>query len=290
MDNNTKIAMRISTVSIIANVFLALFKFIAGIIGRSSAMVSDAVHSASDVFSTIIVIIGTMTSGKESDKQHPYGHERLECVSAIILAFILCITGIGIGVSGFNKIFVEDVNELPVPTALALVASIVSVVVKEAMYWYTIIGAKKINSGSLKADAWHHRSDALSSVGSFIGIIGAMCGVKVLDPIVSIIIALMIIKVAYDIAKDGFDKMVDKSCDEKTIVNMSTIVAEQDGVKRVDLLKTRLFGNRIYVDIEISVDENLTIREGHNIAQCVHDAIEKDFPLVKHCMVHVNPY
>lgn len=290
MDNNTKIAMRISTVSIIANVFLALFKFFAGIIGRSSAMVSDAVHSASDVFSTIIVIIGTMTSVKESDKQHPYGHERLECVSAIILAFILCITGIGIGVSGFNKIFVEDVNDLPIPTALALVASIVSVVVKEAMYWYTIIGAKKINSGSLKADAWHHRSDALSSVGSFIGIIGAMCGVKVLDPIVSIIIALMIIKVAYDIAKDGFDKMVDKSCDEKTMANMSTIVAEQDGVKRVDLLKTRLFGNRIYVDIEISVDENLTIREGHNIAQCVHDAIEKDFPLVKHCMVHINPY
>ena len=158
------------------------------------------------------------------------------------------------------------------------------------MYWYTRAAAKRIHSTALEAEAWHHRSDALSSVGSLAGIAGAMCGIKILDPIASVIISLFIIKAAYDIMKDAIDKMIDKSCDKETVAKMSTIVTEQEGVKRLDVIRTRLFGNKIYVDIEISADENLSLRESHEISKRVHDVIEAEFPRVKHCMVHVNPF
>ncbi len=264
-DESKRVALRASAVSIVLNVFLTIFKLIAGIAGRSGAMVSDAVHSASDVFSTVIVIIGFVVSRRKSDFEHQYGHERMECVSAMVLAAILAVTGIGIGHSGMLKIFSQDYGTLGQPEFIALFAAIVSIVIKEAMYRYTIFAAKKINSGSLRADAWHHRSDALSSVGSLAGIAGAMCGIKILDPIASVIISLFIIKAAYDIMKDAIDKMIDKSCDKETVAKMSTIVTEQEGVKRLDVIRTRLFGNKIYVDIEISADENLSLRESHEM-------------------------
>ncbi len=289
-DESKSVAIRISAVTIALNFLLTVFKFVAGIVGKSGAMLSDAIHSASDVISTIIVIIGFILSRKKSDIQHQYGHERLECVSALILAGILGVTGAGIGYTGLKTIVSQNYQTLATPTSLALVASVISILVKEMMYWYTVLGAKKINSSSLKADAWHHRSDALSSVGSLIGIFGAMHGVKILDPIACVVISLFILKATYDIVKDAVDKMIDKSCDEETVARMTTLVMEQDGVKRLDVIRTRLFGNKIYVDIEISADENLRLKESHAISQNVHDAIEKEFPLVKHCMVHVNPY
>ena len=289
-DNSKRVALRVSAVSIGLNIFLTVFKLAAGIAGHSGAMVSDAIHSASDVFSTVIVIIGFVVSRRKSDFEHQYGHERMECVSAMLLAVILAATGAGIGYNGMLKIFSQDYGTLQQPEFIALLAAIISILTKEAMYWYTVFAARKINSGSLKADAWHHRSDALSSVGSLIGIAGAMCGVKVLDPAASVVISVFIIKAAYDITKDAIDKMIDKACDKETVAKMSTIVTEQEGVKRLDLIRTRLFGNKIYVDIEISADENLSLRESHEISKNVHDAIETEFPLVKHCMVHVNPF
>lgn len=284
-----RVANRVSIVSIVANIVLSLLKLLAGIIASSSAMVSDAVHSASDVFSTFVVIIGIRLASKESDKEHPYGHERLECVAAIVLAVVLFITGLGIGGSALKTILGGHYADLKAPGMLALIAAIVSILVKEAMYWYTRYYAKKIDSSALMADAWHHRSDALSSVGAFIGILGARMGVPVLDPLASVVICIFIVKAAYDIFKDAVDKMVDKSCDEEVEQKMRQVILSQKGVQNVDLLRTRLFGAKIYVDIEISADGNLTLREGHEIAQKVHDQIEKEFPLVKHCMVHVNP-
>lgn len=171
-----KTAMKISMVSIVGNILLSLFKALAGIVANSGAMISDAIHSASDVFSTIVVIIGIRLSGKESDKEHPYGHERMECVAAILLATILAATGLFIGWSAVEKITVQDDSALAVPGILALVAAVVSIAVKEAMFWYTRAGAKKIDSGALMADAWHHRSDALSSIGALVGIAGARNG------------------------------------------------------------------------------------------------------------------
>lgn len=287
---NEQIAMRVSRNSILVNILLSAGKMLAGLLGNSTAMISDAVHSASDVFSTIIVIIGVKISGRESDENHPYGHERLESVAAILLAVILAATGLGIGYSGLKVIHAGDASAIAVPTLLPLVAAILSIAVKEAMYWYTILAANKIKSGALKADAWHHRSDALSSIGSFVGILGAKLGYPVLDPIASIIICAFILKAAYDIFMDAVGKLTDEACDSDLVENMQRCVMKMDGVLAIDDLKTRMFGNKAYVDIEIECDGNMTLFEAHAIAENVHDRIEKEFPDVKHCMVHVNPY
>lgn len=288
-DEFKKVANKVSFITIVQNVLLSVFKLFAGIFAHSNAMISDAIHSASDVFSTIIVIIGVKLASKKSDKEHPYGHERLECVAAIVLSIVLLYTGIKIGSQAVKDIIGGDYQNLQKPGMLALVAAVVSIVTKEIMYWYTRHYAKKIDSSALMADAWHHRSDALSSVGAFIGILGARMGYPILDPIASVVICIFIGKAAYDIFKDAVDKMVDKSCDEKTIQKMREVIASQNGVENIDLLQTRLFGAKIYVDIEIAADKTLSLENAHEIAQRVHDAVEKNFPLVKHCMVHVNP-
>ena len=284
-----KVADRVSTVTIIGNLLLFVFKLTAGIVAKSNAMISDAIHSASDVFSTFVVIIGIKLASKEADKEHPYGHERLECVAAIILAMVLMITGLGIGMEATKNIFSGDYSDLQVPGILALIAAIVSIVCKEGMYWYTRYYAIKIDSGALLADAWHHRSDAFSSVGALIGIGGAILGFPVMDSIASIVIFVFISKASYDIFKDAIDKMVDHSCDEETERQIYECVMENKEVMRIDSLHTRIFGNKIYVDIEIAIDGSYTLIKSHEIAEEVHENIEKNFPKIKHIMVHVNP-
>lgn len=286
---NQKIAMHVSTVSIAVNLLLSLGKLLAGIFGRSGAMISDAVHSASDVFSTVIVIIGVRISSKKSDTNHPYGHERLECVASVILATILLATGIGIGLGGLRTILSGDYETLAVPGVTALAAAAASIAVKEWMYWYTRAAARKINSGAMMADAWHHRSDSLSSIGAFIGIAGSRMGYPVLDSAACLGISVFIAKAACEIFMDAVDKMVDKACDTKTEAEIRRVVLREEGVLGIDRLMTRLFGAKMYVDMEIAADGNKTLYETHDIAERVHDAIEENFPEVKHCMVHVNP-
>ena len=288
-DDFESVATRVSLVSIIGNVILSLIKLMAGILAHSGAMVSDAVHSASDVFSSIIVIIGVKVSAKESDEHHPYGHERFECVAAIVLSVILLITGLFIGLDALENILAGDYEHLAVPGIPALLAAVLSIVSKEAMFWYTKRYADCYDSGALRADAWHHRSDAFSSVGTLIGIAGARLGFPVLDPVASLVICLFIGKAAYDIFKDAIDKMVDHACDGETEKALRQCAGAQEGVLGVDLLNTRVFGNKIYVDVEICADGRISLSEAHDIAQQVHDAIEQEFPKVKHIMVHVNP-
>ena len=284
-----KIANKVSLITIIGNIALSVVKLLAGIIAHSSAMISDAVHSASDVFSTFVVIIGIKLASKEPDKEHPYGHERLECVAAIILSIVLFITGLGIGMGALKNILQGNHGNLQVPGILALIAAIVSIVSKEGMYWYTRHYAKKIDSGALMADAWHHRSDACSSIGALIGIGGARLGFPVMDSIASLVIFVFIAKAAIDIFKDAMDKMVDHSCDEETERQIYDCVMRNKNVMGIDLLQTRIFGNKIYVDVEIEADGSYTLQEAHDIAEAVHDDIEQNFPKIKHIMVHVNP-
>lgn len=283
------IAMRISTTTVVVNLALSVFKLVAGLVASSGAMISDAIHSASDVISTFIVMIGVHISGKEPDKEHPYGHERFECVASIVLAMILAETGIAIGSTGIKTIISGNYSGLKIPGMLALVAAVISIIVKEWMYHYTIHAARRIQSGALKADAWHHRSDALSSIGALIGIAGARIGFAIADSIASVIICLFIIKAAYDIFKDAIEKMIDQSCDEDTEQKMHDLILSEPGVEGLSVLQTRIFGSRIYVDAEIEADGSLSLTDAHNIAEQVHDAIEQAFPTVKHIMIHVNP-
>ena len=282
-------AMIVSINSIIGNLLLSVGKLFAGFVAHSAAMVSDGIHSASDVLSTLVVMAGVRYANKASDKQHQYGHERMECIAAIILATMLTMVALAIGYNGYEKIFTENSTELTIPGQLALWAAVISIIMKEAMFWYTKNAAEKINSGALMADAWHHRSDALSSVGSFVGILGARMGYPILDPLASIIICLMILYASYEVFADAVHKMVDHSCDEKTTQELIDLIHRVPGVEHVDSITTRIFGNRIYVDVEISVDDMLPLIEAHHIAETTHAAIEANFPLVKHCMVHVNP-
>jgi cation diffusion facilitator family transporter len=284
-----KLALKVSWVSIWVNSLLSAFKLAAGILAHSSAMVSDAIHSASDVFSTFTVMIGVKLAARQADNDHEYGHERLECIAALLLAVVLALTGVGIGWSGIQKMMQASYGTLEAPGLLALVAAIISIGCKEAMYWYTRNAAKKADSSALMADAWHHRSDALSSVGSLIGIAGARMGFPILDPLASLVICLFILKVSYDIFRQSVKELTDRSCPASVEKEMREVIVRQEGVKQLDLLHTRQFASRIYVDVEISADGSLTLYESHDIAQRVHDIIEKDFPRVKHCMVHVNP-
>ena len=287
--NEPAIIRQVSLVSIIGNIALTVFKLFAGIVGHSSAMVSDSVHSLSDVVSTLIAFWGVRMSKKAADKSHPYGHERIECVASLVLGLLLMATGVGIGKVGLQTILSGQYETLAVPGAIALAAAVVSIALKEAMFWYTRHYAKLLNSAAFMADAWHHRSDAFSSIGSLLGIGGAMLGFPVLDSVASVVICLCILKVAYDILKDALIKMLDTSCGEDYERQLREYIAAQEDVIRVDVLRSRMFGNRVYVDLEIEMDGDKTLRESHAVAERIHDNVETDFPNVKHIMIHVNP-
>ncbi len=287
--NENIVIRHLSIVGIAGNIILSAFKLFAGIVGKSGAMLSDAVHSLSDVFATLIAFIGVQMSRKSADTEHPYGHERIECVASMVLGIILFITGCGIGWTGMKSVFAGNYEELSIPHGIALVAAIVSIITKEGMYWYTRHYAKLLHSEAFMADAWHHRSDAFSSIGSFIGIAGAMLGFPIMDSVASIIICLFILKVAYDILKNALENMLDTSCDKEYEKKLCDFILGHEGVLNVDLLNTRKFGNKVYVDLEIAVDGNSSLRDAHAIAEKVHDGVEREFFDVKHIMIHVNP-
>ncbi len=289
-DANYKNAIRVSLVTILLNAALSILKLVAGLIGHSVALVSDAVDSASDVLITGIVIVGLRAASKASDEEHRYGHERMECIAAIVLAAILFVVGGNIGYTGIGHIISGDYLNSPAPTWLPLAAALVSAAVKEGMYHYKKAAAKRERSSALMADAKNHRADALLSLGAFAGALGARLGVPVLDPIASLVICIFILKAAVEVLLDAISKLTDRSCPEETIQAMRQLVLSEPAVQGLDDIKTRMFGSRVYVDVEIAVDGDLPLRDAHAIAERVHGDIEQNFPDVKHCMVHVNPY
>lgn len=280
------IGIRISKITIIVNIILSAIKLFAGIIGRSGAMIADSMHSLSDVLSTIAVMLGLKLAKQPADESHPYGHEKMEPIMAKILASILLITALLIGYNGIKSIINGSTI---IPGKIAMYAAILSIIVKEWMYRYTLKGAKKIDSSALMADAWHHRSDAFSSIGTLIGIFGARMGFPILDPIASLIICILITKVAIDIYMQAIDQLIDHCADKNTIINIKNNIENINGVISIDELKTRVSANRLYVDVEICVNSNLSVCEGHEIAESVHNTIENLDTRIKHCMVHVNP-
>ncbi len=281
-----KIANRISIVTIIANVILSAMKIFIGFIGRSNGIIADGIHSLSDVFSTLVALIGIRLANKADDENHPYGHERIEPVMGKVLANILFLTAIFMGYSGIKNIIQGN---YATPSKITIYAAIFSILVKEWMYRYTVKGAKKIESSALLADAWHHRTDALSSVGSLLGVIGAILGYAIFDSIAAVVISVFVAKVAVDIYFQSVKELIDSAADKETIENIRKIITGIHGVIRIDELKTRLHANKLYVDVEISVNKNLSLPQAHDIAENVHRKIEEGIKRVKHCMVHVNP-
>lgn len=286
-EERLKIGNKVSNLTIVVNIILSFVKVLFGIIGHSAATIADGIHSLSDVLSTIAVIIGLKISSKPADKDHPYGHEKLEAVTSKLLATMLFFTALFIGYSGIKVIINKDFS---VPSKITIYVAILSIVTKEWMYRYTLKAAKKINSTALEADAWHHRSDSFSSIGTLIGIVGARLKYPILDPIASLVICIFIIKVSIDIYKNSINQLVDHCADEKTINMITEQIKSIKEVERIDELKTRLHGSKLYVDVEIALDYSLSLKESHSIAEKVHDKIEASNNNIIHCMIHVNPY
>lgn len=284
---------RVGITTIIWNVLLSVVKMIAGILAKSSAMVSDAVHSASDIFTTLIVMIGAKMSSKASDSNHEYGHERFEPIASVFLAVMLAVTAIGIGYSGVKSIIDGSYaqGDRGAFVYLALGGAILSIVVKGVMFLYTNKAAGRIRSNSLKADAWHHLSDSLSSVGSMLGIVGLIVGKgwQIMDPIAAIVICLVILKVVFDILKEAVDQLVDKSIPDDLAKEILDVIGEQDGVIDVLSFKSRQFSSKMYLDIEISVSATLSLVEADRIAEGLHTTLEKRYPDLKHCTIWAKP-
>ena len=285
----SRVAMKVANVCIVANFLLCLLKLTGGLIANSDALVSDGINSAFDVVSGIIVIIGARLAGRTADKEHPYGHERFESVATIVLAVVLFVTGVFVGHTAIENLISGEYKNSEIPGTLSIIAALISMASKEILFWYTRNAANKINSVSLKAAAWDHRADVISTAGALIGILLSIYGFPAADQIASILVCLFIIRTAYIIFREAIGQMTDKSCDDDFLNELRECTLSVDGVLGIDMLQVRAFGNRYYVDLEITEDWERTLKEAHETAEQVHDAIEQQYPIVKHIMVHVNP-
>ncbi|KHS58812.1 MULTISPECIES: cation diffusion facilitator family transporter [Terrisporobacter] len=288
MNNNRyEEATKVTLISIMWNIILTLIKILGGVVGKSNAMIADGLHSASDIISSLGVLIGNKIARTPHDKEHNYGHEKAETLVSFLLSMLLIYVALTISFNGVNSLL--HLENVQVPTFLPLIISIISIGIKEYQYRITIKVAKKINSPSLKADAWHHRSDALSSVAAFIGIGGSLLGFKALDPIATVIVGLFVAKVGLDIFKEAINELMDYSIDEKDESQIVSIANSTEGVLNIGELRTRKHGSMAYVDLTICVNKDLTVLEGHEIANKLEISILEELQIVKGITVHVEP-
>ncbi|MCL2756420.1 MAG: cation diffusion facilitator family transporter [Firmicutes bacterium] len=285
---NTQIIIRVTSVTLLANVLLAILKSIVGLVFFNVSVLSDAAHSIADVVTSALVIVAVFLSSPKPDKKHNYGHEKMEYIVLLFFSFILFgLAGLFIwqGVDGIISPLDSNIHWMLIGV------TVLSIIIKEAIFWFTMHFAKKVNSEIMKADAWHSRFDGLSSVAVLIGlIVSIFIGNNLAESIAVLIVALFIIKIAYEVFKKAIDQLTDKAASQEVSDKIREIALSVDGVVAIDDLKTRLFGSSILADIEIAVDGKLSVEESHQIAQSVHDLIEADKGLgVKHCNVHVNP-
>ena len=292
MERNKKI-YQVTLVGGVVNVVLLVFKFVAGILGHSAAMVADAVHSLSDFVTDIIVLVFVHISGKPEDKSHDYGHGKYETLAMTIIGMALLVVAIGIVYSGIEKIVAWTRGELlEAPGMLALWAALLSIVLKEGVYRYSMVKARVLNSQALEANAWHHRSDALSSIGTAIGIGGAiLLGQRwtVLDPVASVIVGLFIVKVAVYLLRDGIGDLMEHSLPDEVEDEILRLAGSVDGVTKPHELRTRRIGNHYAIELHILMDGDITLREAHEKASEVEDLLRRKYGEETHVAVHVEP-
>jgi len=284
-----KLVYKVSIITIIINCVLSLIKLIAGTVSNSKAIISDGIHSLSDVITIVIVMIGIRLSSHKSDKKHPYGHERIESIVAIILSFVLFLIGAGIGLDGIEQITSKSYNEVVIVGNMAIFAAIISIISKEWLFWYTRSVAKRIKSGSLMAEAWHHRTDVMASIGSLIGVIFAKMGYPIVDAIASIVISLFILKASINIFIDSANGLIDRACSDDILNKVREIILNNKNVLSIDNIKSRVFASKIYLDIELEMDNNTSLEIVNNISNNLNNDIKNNIEEVKNCMIRINP-
>lgn len=284
---------KVTVVGGLVNLLLLVFKFVAGILGHSAAMIADATHSLSDFVTDIIVLIFVKLGNRPKDKSHDYGHGKYETLAMTIIGLALMVVAVGIIVEGAKKIaFWAGGGTLEEPGMLAFWAAIVSIVMKEAVYRYSIIKARKLNSKAVEANAWHHRSDALSSLGTAVGIGGAIfLGDKwaILDPIASVVVGAILVKVAFELLRDGFGDLMEQSLPDKIENEIIQLVDTIPGITKPHNLRTRRIGNHYAIEIHIMMDGDITLREAHDKATEVEELLRKQYGNETHVAVHVEP-
>ena len=292
MDRERQI-FRTTLVGSVANLLLLVFKFVAGIVGHSAAMVADAVHSLSDFITDIVVIVFVSIAGKPEDKDHDYGHGKYETLATAVIGIILFFVGVSILVNGVQTI-VDALNGVPLqaPSALALIAAVVSVVVKEILYHYTVKAGKRLHSPSVVANAWHHRSDALSSIGTTLGIGGAIVlgeRWRVLDPIAAVVVSLFIVKVAIELLGPCIDELLERSLPDKMESRILEIILATPQVSSPHHLRTRRIGSYRAIEVHIRMDGRLTLSEAHSVASDIEKRIKAEFGDSTHIGIHMEP-
>lgn len=292
--SRTHTIRNVTLVGSVINMLLTLGKIIAGILGKSSAMVADGIHSLSDLVTDIIVLVFIKVSGKERDDNHRYGHGKYETFATMLISFALMFVAAGILWSGVTKVIESFKGEIiEKPGYIALYAALISIVSKEGLYWYTKNIGVKVHSQAMVANAWHHRSDAFSSIGTALGISGAiLLGEKwrVLDPLASIIVSFFILKVAWDIANPSIKELLEIALPRETENSILEIIGNTPGVKGYDNLKTRKIGNMIAIEVHIKVDKDLTVERSHQIATNIENEIRSRFGDQSHIGIHIEPY
>ena len=284
---------KVTVVGGVVNIVLLLFKFLAGILGHSAAMVADAVHSLSDFVTDIIVLVFVRISGKPKDKSHDYGHGKYETLAMTLIGMALLAVSIGILYSGVTKIISWTNGEtLEAPDLLAIWAALLSIVLKEGVYRYSMVKARELNSQALEANAWHHRSDALSSIGTAIGIGGAIfLGQRwtVLDPVASVIVGLFIVKVSFDLLRNGIGDLMEQSLPDAVEEEILSLVASLPGDIMPHDLCTRRLGNHYAIELHILMDGDVSLREAHDKASEVENLLREHYGEETHVAVHVEP-
>ncbi|MDE5607367.1 MAG: cation diffusion facilitator family transporter [Muribaculaceae bacterium] len=285
---------KVTLIGSVVNAALIVIKLIAGIAGRSSALVADGVHSLTDFISDVIVLIFVKIAGKPSDKGHDYGHGKFETLATLIIGLILLLAGVGLGVEGISQIVRSLRGEvLAEPSWIALAVALVSILVKEILYRYTVRWGKKLDSDAVKANAWHHRSDAISSFGTAVGIAGAIfLGQKyrILDPIAAAVVSVFIVKSGYDIMKPCISELLESSLPDSQVKELEKIIMSTPGVRGFHRLRTRKVGNAKAIDLHIKLDGNLRLTEAHNIASAVEAGIKRRFGKNSIINIHMEPW
>ena len=293
MDNRTKDIQKITLWGAFCNIALTIVKFVAGILGGSTAMLADAVHSASDLVTDIIVIVFTRISGKGKDKGHDYGHGKFETLATVVVSLMLLVVGAEMIKSSYQQIrSAVEGNPLPAPEMIALWAAVISIISKEFLYQWTVKVGKRLSSPVVIANAWHHRTDALSSVGSLVGIAGAIAlggEWTILDPLVGAVISIVIIVMAVKMSIPALAELTEASLPEKTEQKMLEIIRSVEGVRGVHELKTRLCGHYCIADFHIVVDPETTIHESHETTVIIERKLREEFGEETQINIHVEP-
>lgn len=280
-------ARKVTVVGAVVNVVLSVLKILAGWLGSSHALIADGIHSLSDLATDAVVLLAAKHGSRDADEEHPYGHGRIETLATVVLGVVLILVAFGIGYDAVRRLF--DPKSLLLPSMLALWAAIVSVLVKEALYHYTVVVARRLRSNLLRANAWHHRSDAVSSIVVVAGVSGSMAGLNYLDSVASVLVALMVAKIGWELSWHSVHELIDRGLEQEDIATIRRKIMEVDGVLAMHKLRTRQMGGNVLVDVNVLVNPFISVSEGHRIGQEVLRRLRDEVEAVVDVTVHIDP-